>query len=129
MHATISTYYSHFVLIFLLKFPHKRILKYVYKMYIAIESETHHDCKYKTRLSWYISYTMKHAHSFGVHMFCWGLIYLWIQLFLPIPIRVASLALKQRYDCPNATEETLKDMGKNQPRPILTITHQHENRI
>ena len=32
--------------------------------------------------------------------------------FLPISFGVASLALGQSYDCPSASEKTLKDMGK-----------------
>ena len=40
MYTTIFTYYSHFIVTFLLKCSHKKIWKYVYVMYIAIESET-----------------------------------------------------------------------------------------
>ena len=37
---------------------------------------------------------------------------LWIYLInLPISFRVASLALGQSYDCPSASEVTLKDVG------------------
>ena len=32
-------------------------------------------------------------------------------IYLPISFRVASLALGQSYDCPSASEATLKDMG------------------
>ena len=33
-------------------------------------------------------------------------------LHVPIFFKVASLALGQSYDCPSASEATLKDMGK-----------------
>ena len=36
----------------------------------------------------------------------------WMWLYLPISFRVTSLALGQSYDCPSASEVTLKDMGK-----------------
>ena len=39
--------------------------------------------------------------------------------FSPISFRVASLALGQSYDCPSASEATLKDIGKN----ISTYNH------
>ena len=39
--------------------------------------------------------------------------FVWLYgLILPIFFRVASLALGQSYDCPSASEATLKDMGK-----------------
>ena len=37
-------------------------------------------------------------------------------IYLPISFRVASLSLGQSYDCPSASEVTLKDMG------TLTVT-------
>ena len=48
------------------------------------------------------------------------LILLWIHYqflvdlynLLPISFRITSLALGQSYDCPNASEVILKDMGK-----------------
>ena len=33
-------------------------------------------------------------------------------IYLPILFRVTSLALGQSYDCPSASEVTLKDMGE-----------------
>ena len=48
-------------------------------------------------------------------MFCHGymIIYHHSQLiYLSISFRVASLALGQSYDCPSASEATLRDMGK-----------------
>ena len=39
----------------------------------------------------------------------------WIHVVpLPIPFRVALLALGKLYDCPNAYKETLQDMGKRE---------------
>ena len=45
-----------------------------------------------------------HAFLHFVAITCW--------LILPISFRVASVALGQAYDCPSASEATLKDMGK-----------------
>ena len=36
-----------------------------------------------------------------------------IMVGLPVSFRVASLPLGQSYDCPSASEATLKDKGKN----------------
>ena len=33
-------------------------------------------------------------------------------MYLPMSLRVTSLALGQSYDCPSASGATLKDMGK-----------------
>ena len=42
-------------------------------------------------------------------LLCFVVVQLW--LIWPIHIRVASLALGQSYDCPSASEVTLKDMS------------------
>ena len=44
-----------------------------------------------------------YVHSFA---FC-----RYVGVYIPIYFRVASLALGQSYDCPSASEATLKDMG------------------
>ena len=36
----------------------------------------------------------------------------WYRSFKPISFRVALMALGQSYDCPSASEATLKDMGE-----------------
>ena len=57
---------------------------------------------------------VSHAHilvllSFDVFVFS----LFWIHMiYLPIFFSVTSLALGQSYDCPSASEVTLKDMGK-----------------
>ena len=43
---------------------------------------------------------------------CFWHILIWYCSILPIFIRVTSQALGQSYDCPNAGEVTLKDMGQ-----------------
>ena len=66
---------------------------------------------------------------YSINLFCCALfccVYfdnsLWIHvIYLPIFFRVASLALGQSYDCPSASEGTLKDMGKT----IWTKPQQH----
>ena len=46
-------------------------------------------------------------------------------IFVPIPFRVASLALGQSYDCPSASEVTLKGMGKLTSSKPLQNTIKH----
>ena len=53
--------------------------------------------------------------SFGCALFCCGhiIIACWIQmnyLYLPISFKITTLALGQSYDCPSASEVTLKDL-------------------
>ena len=46
--------------------------------------------------------------------------------YLPISFRVAALALGQSYDCPSASEATLKDMGQisgMQPQEIISVNY------
>ena len=51
---------------------------------------------------------MNYMHGLHIVVFCGGS----ILIFVPISFRVASLALGQSYDCPSASEATLKNMGK-----------------
>ena len=58
-------------------------------------------------------------------MFLLCFVLLWF-LYLPISFRVISLALGQSWDCPNASEVTLKDVGKkltdsDSKAPIFSI--------
>ena len=61
-------------------------------------------------------YPIKYAHGFVVFcfvLFCFGYVTgsQWIHVvYLLISFRVTSLALGQSYDCPSASEVTLKDM-------------------
>ena len=56
-------------------------------------------------------YPIEYAHGFVV--LCFVVVTLSIMIdSLPISFRVASPALRQSYDCPNAGEVILKDMGK-----------------
>ena len=69
------------------------------------------------------------AHSFAVFFFIFlkflldyqfSLIYV---INLPIFFRVASLALGQSYDCPSASEATLKKMGQTSLYQATTKHH------
>ena len=65
---------------------------------------------------------MKYGHSMNRLMLCCSLLvdfnpYPWLVLpvqllVLSISFEVASLALGQSYDCPSASEATMKDMSK-----------------
>ena len=70
----------------------------------------------KPRISPNNIHPMNYAHGL---MFCFVLFwsyqfhkFLIDVIVLPISFRIASLALGQWYDCPNASEVTLKDRGK-----------------
>ena len=41
----------------------------------------------------------------------WRCVVIYNRLILPISFKVTTLALGQSYDCPSASEATLKDMG------------------
>ena len=58
-----------------------------------------------------------------IHMVCHLLYFVvvWYQSILSISIRVNSLALGQSYDCPSASEVTLKNMGK-----CMTWIYKHQ---
>ena len=45
-----------------------------------------------------------------VHTLLWFMV-VWYHSILPISLRVTSLALRQSYDCPSASEVTQKNMG------------------
>ena len=49
-------------------------------------------------------------------------------MYLPISFRVTSLALGQSYDCPSASEVTLKDMGKINKYQTTTKHKKTENK-
>ena len=64
----------------------------------------------------HVVYPIRYAYN--VVLVCFSLFWLYYislgshVICLPISFMVASLALGQSYDCPSASEETMKDMGK-----------------
>ena len=67
----------------------------------------------------YAVYSIKYAYGFIVFYFYYN--FHWICVTdESIFFRVASLALGQSYDCPSASEATLKDMGNRSLYQIIT---------
>ena len=62
---------------------------------------------YLKKNSWRL-YPMNYAYGFSI----WLCFFVDSQMCLPISFSVTSLALGQSYDCPSASEVTLKDMGQ-----------------
>ena len=58
-------------------------------------------------------YTVSYDNHWFISSLFVVFIVVWYQSILPIFIRVTSLALEQSYDCPSASEATLKDMDKH----------------
>ena len=82
---------------------------------ICFQSYTSHTCcsatlfmKYSIMLQYYVSHRLCTVFCFAV--FCLGYMNS-LMLYWSIFFRVTSRPLGQSYDCPSASETTLKDMG------------------
>ena len=79
-------------------------------------------------IRWNLEYSisLKKCTWFSCALFCCGYIIhlVWVILFIyMMAFRVTSLALGQSYDCPSASEVTLKNMGKHN---VNHATTQHK---
>ena len=70
-------------------------------------------------------YRTKYAYSF-ILLFYIINSYWFHMIHLPISFRVASVALRQSYDCPSATDSTLKDMDKSANIKTKQNTNKHQ---